>query len=53
MASDIRGGAALLVAAVAAKGRSVLQRVYHIDRGYELIEKKLRLVGADVRRVKA
>lgn len=52
MASDIRAGAALLVAAVAAKGRTTLQRVYHIDRGYEQVERKLRLAGARIRRVK-
>jgi UDP-N-acetylglucosamine 1-carboxyvinyltransferase len=53
MASDIRGGAALLVAALAAKGKSVLQRVYHIDRGYERVEEKLSRLGASIRRVKA
>ncbi len=51
MASDIRGGAALLVAALAAEGRSVLQRVYHIDRGYEKVESKLSQLGASIRRV--
>ncbi len=51
MASDIRGGAALLVAALAAQGRSVLQRVYHIDRGYEKVESKLSRLGASIRRV--
>lgn len=50
MASDIRGGAALLVAALAAEGPSVLQRVYHIDRGYEKIEDKLSALGALIRR---
>ncbi len=50
MASDIRGGAALLVAALAAEGHSVLQRVYHIDRGYEKIEDKLSALGALIRR---
>lgn len=51
MASDIRAGAALLVAALAAKGRTSLQRVYHIDRGYERVEAKLRAAGARIRRV--
>jgi UDP-N-acetylglucosamine 1-carboxyvinyltransferase len=51
MASDIRAGAALLVAALAAQGRTVLQRVYHIDRGYERVEEKLSKVGARVSRV--
>ncbi|MDD5655872.1 MAG: UDP-N-acetylglucosamine 1-carboxyvinyltransferase [Elusimicrobia bacterium] len=51
MASDLRGGAALLVAALAARGRTELARVYHVDRGYERVESKLRGVGARVRRV--
>lgn len=50
MASDLRAGAALLIAGLAAKGKTVLQRVYHIDRGYEGIEDKLRKVGARIRR---
>ena len=52
MASDIRAGAALLVAALAAEGRTTLQRIYHIDRGYERVEAKLRGAGARVRRAK-
>lgn len=52
MASDIRAGAALVVAALAAKGPSVIQRVYHIDRGYEHIESRLRRLGARVRRAR-
>ncbi|MBI4676801.1 MAG: UDP-N-acetylglucosamine 1-carboxyvinyltransferase [Elusimicrobia bacterium] len=52
MASDIRGGAALVVAALAAKGRTILQRVYHIDRGYERLEVRLRRLGASIRRVR-
>ena len=51
MASDIRGGAALLVAGLSAKGVTILQRVYHIDRGYEDVEVKLRGIGARIRRV--
>jgi UDP-N-acetylglucosamine 1-carboxyvinyltransferase len=53
MASDIRAGAALVVAALAAQGRTVIQRVYHIDRGYERLEARLRSVGASMRRVKS
>jgi UDP-N-acetylglucosamine 1-carboxyvinyltransferase len=53
MASDLRAGAALLVAALAAKGRTTLARVYHIDRGYEKVEVKLRGLGARIRRAKA
>ena len=52
MASDIRAGAALLAAALAARGRTELARVYHVDRGYERIEAKLRSVGARIKRVK-
>ncbi|HVA66445.1 MAG TPA: UDP-N-acetylglucosamine 1-carboxyvinyltransferase [Elusimicrobiota bacterium] len=51
MASDIRAGAALVVAALAARGRTVVQRVYHIDRGYERLEAKLRRLGARIRRI--
>jgi UDP-N-acetylglucosamine 1-carboxyvinyltransferase len=51
MASDIRAGAALVVAALAARGMTTIQRVYHIDRGYERLEEKLRQAGAHVRRV--
>lgn len=51
MASDIRAGAALVVAGLAAHGTTAIQRVYHIDRGYERIEEKLRSVGARIRRV--
>ena len=50
MASDIRAGAALLVAALAAKGRTTIQRVYHIDRGYEFLVEKLAAAGARVER---
>lgn len=52
MASDIRAGAALLVAGVAARGRTVIQRVYHIDRGYEAVERKLSGLGARISRLK-
>ncbi|MFA6434179.1 MAG: UDP-N-acetylglucosamine 1-carboxyvinyltransferase [Elusimicrobiales bacterium] len=52
MASDIRAGAALLVAAAAARGKSIIRRIYHIDRGYEKIENKLRLAGVRIERVK-
>jgi UDP-N-acetylglucosamine 1-carboxyvinyltransferase len=52
MASDLRAGAALLIAALAAKGRTVISRVYHVDRGYEDVERKLAGVGARVERVR-
>ncbi|MFN3821236.1 MAG: UDP-N-acetylglucosamine 1-carboxyvinyltransferase, partial [bacterium] len=52
MCSDIRGGAALVVAALAAEGTSRILRVYHIDRGYERMEEKLRGLGAKLWREK-
>lgn len=52
MASDLRASAALILAALAAKGETRVDRIYHIDRGYEKIEEKLIAVGADIERVK-
>ena len=52
MASDIRAGAALLVAGLAAKGKTTIARVYHIDRGYETVERKLSGAGARIERQK-
>ncbi len=52
MASDMRGSAALVLAGLRAKGVTTIDRVYHIDRGYERIEMKLQSVGAQIRRVK-
>ncbi len=51
MASDLRASAALVLAALVAKGQTRISRVYHIDRGYEAIEKRLNAVGADITRV--
>lgn len=51
MASDLRASAALVMAGLVAKGQTTIQRVYHIDRGYEAIENKLRPLGADITRV--
>jgi UDP-N-acetylglucosamine 1-carboxyvinyltransferase len=53
MASDIRAGAAILIAALAAQGSSEISRIYHIDRGYEHPEQKLLQIGARIRRVSA
>jgi UDP-N-acetylglucosamine 1-carboxyvinyltransferase len=50
MATDLRASAGLIVAALAAEGDTVVNRVYHIDRGYERIEEKLRGLGAEIRR---
>ncbi len=52
MASDLRASAALVLAGLVAKGTTQIDRVYHIDRGYEKIEQKLMVVGADIERVK-
>jgi UDP-N-acetylglucosamine 1-carboxyvinyltransferase len=52
MASDLRASAGLIVAGLAAEGVTQIQRVYHLDRGYERIEEKLRALGADIRRRK-
>jgi UDP-N-acetylglucosamine 1-carboxyvinyltransferase len=51
IASDLRASASLVLAALAARGETVIDRVYHIDRGYERIETKLAAVGARIRRV--
>jgi UDP-N-acetylglucosamine 1-carboxyvinyltransferase len=51
MASDLRASASLVLAALVAEGETIIDRVYHIDRGYERIEEKLRGVGAQIRRM--
>lgn len=51
MASDLRASAALVLAGLAAEGETVIRRIYHLDRGYEGLERKLRALGADVERV--
>ena len=51
MATDLRASVSLILAALSAKGKSVINRIYHLDRGYEQIEKKLRKVGANIRRL--
>jgi UDP-N-acetylglucosamine 1-carboxyvinyltransferase len=51
MCSDLRASASLVLAAMVAEGETILDRVYHIDRGYERIEEKLRGVGAEIRRM--
>ena len=51
MCSDLRASASLVLAALVADGESILDRVYHMDRGYERIEEKLRSVGAEIRRL--
>tara|TARA_Y100000591_G_scaffold327633_1_gene352514 strand:- start:332 stop:1585 length:1254 start_codon:yes stop_codon:yes gene_type:complete len=51
MATDLRASVSLVLAALNAKGKSVINRIYHLDRGYEHIEKKLKKVGAKIKRV--
>ena len=51
MATDLRASVSLVIAALSAKGKSVINRIYHLDRGYEDIEKKLKKVGAKIRRL--
>jgi UDP-N-acetylglucosamine 1-carboxyvinyltransferase len=51
MASDLRASAALAIAALAAEGRTVIDRVYHLDRGYVRMEEKLNALGAAVQRI--
>jgi UDP-N-acetylglucosamine 1-carboxyvinyltransferase len=51
-ASDLRASASLVLAGLVAAGETIIDRVYHIDRGYEKIEAKLRAVGADIERVR-
>jgi len=50
-ASDLRASAGLVLAGLVAEGETIIDRVYHIDRGYEHIVEKLRAVGADIERV--
>ena len=51
MATDLRASVSLILAALTAKGKSVINRIYHLDRGYEKIEKKLKNIGARIRRI--
>ena len=53
MATDLRASACLVLAALAAEGETTIDRIYHLDRGYDAIEKKLGAVGANIRRVRA
>ena len=51
MATDLRASASLILAALVASGETVVDRVYHIDRGYDCIEEKLAQLGASIRRL--
>src|SRR5690606_6499805 len=50
MATDLRASASLVIAGLVANGNTLVDRIYHIDRGYECIEEKLQLLGATIRR---
>ena len=51
MSSDLRASVALVLAAIVAKGKSTINRIYHLDRGYEKLEKKLSKIGAKIKRI--
>ena len=51
MATDLRASASLVLAGLVAEGETVVDRIYHIDRGYECIEEKLAQLGAEIQRV--
>ena len=52
MSSDLRASVALVLAATVAKGKSYINRIYHLDRGYEKIENKLMKIGVKIKRIK-
>jgi UDP-N-acetylglucosamine 1-carboxyvinyltransferase len=51
MATDLRASAGLVLAGLAAEGETIIERIYHIDRGYETIEEKLMQLGAEIERL--
>ena len=50
MSSDLRASVALVLAAITANGKSIINRIYHLDRGYESLENKLKRVGVNIKR---
>jgi len=52
MATDLRASASLVIAGLVAQGETVVDRIYHLDRGYDRMEAKLRAIGADIERAK-
>jgi UDP-N-acetylglucosamine 1-carboxyvinyltransferase len=52
MATDLRASASLVIAGLVAEGETLIERIYHLDRGYERIEEKLGQLGAQVRRIR-
>jgi UDP-N-acetylglucosamine 1-carboxyvinyltransferase len=53
MATDLRASASLVIAAMAAEGTTVIDRIYHLDRGYDRMEVKLSKVGAEIVRIRS
>ena len=51
MSSDLRASVALVLAAIISKGQSIINRIYHLDRGYEKIENKLKKIGVRIKRL--
>ena len=51
MATDLRASASLVIAGLVAKGETTVDRIYHLDRGYDRMEAKLRDIGADIERI--
>jgi len=51
MATDLRASASLVIAGLVAEGDTVVDRIYHLDRGYDRMEAKLRAIGADIERI--
>jgi UDP-N-acetylglucosamine 1-carboxyvinyltransferase len=51
MATDLRASASLVIAGLVAEGETIIDRIYHLDRGYVNMEEKLRAVGADIERI--
>ncbi|MBC7663785.1 MAG: UDP-N-acetylglucosamine 1-carboxyvinyltransferase, partial [Caulobacter sp.] len=52
MATDLRASASLVIAGLVADGQTIVERIYHLDRGYDRMEAKLQKLGADIERVK-
>ena len=51
MATDLRASVSLILAALTSKGKSIINRIYHLDRGYEEHRKKIKKIGAKIRRI--
>ena len=51
MATDLRASASLVIAGLVAEGETIIERIYHLDRGYEALEKKLQALGARIERI--